>query len=31
VGNSPEEFAREVKAEYEKWRALVAKAGLKIQ
>ena len=31
VGNPPQEFAREVKAEYEKWRALVAKAGLKIQ
>ena len=31
VGNPPQEFAREVEAEYEKWRALVAKAGLKIQ
>ena len=31
VGNSPQEFTKEVKAEYEKWRALVAKAGLKIQ
>jgi tripartite-type tricarboxylate transporter receptor subunit TctC len=31
VGNPPAEFSREVKAEYEKWRALVAKAGLKIQ
>jgi tripartite-type tricarboxylate transporter receptor subunit TctC len=31
VGNPPQEFTREVKAEYEKWRALVAKAGLKIQ
>jgi tripartite-type tricarboxylate transporter receptor subunit TctC len=31
VGNSPQEFAREVKAEHEKWRALVAKAGLKAQ
>lgn len=31
VGNSPQEFTREVKAEYEKWRSLVAKAGLKIQ
>ena len=30
VGNSPQEFTREVKAEYDKWRALVAKAGLKI-
>jgi tripartite-type tricarboxylate transporter receptor subunit TctC len=31
VGNSPQEFTREVKAEHDKWRALVAKAGLKIQ
>ena len=31
VGNSPQEFTREVKAEYEKWNSLVAKAGLKIQ
>lgn len=31
VGNSPREFAGEVRAEYEKWRSLVAKAGLKIQ
>jgi tripartite-type tricarboxylate transporter receptor subunit TctC len=31
VGSAPQDFAREVKAEYEKWRALVAKAGLKIQ
>lgn len=31
VGNPPKEFAAEVKAEYEKWRSLVAKAGLKIQ
>ncbi len=31
VGNSPQEFAKEVKAEHEKWRALVAKAGLKAQ
>ena len=31
VGNAPSEFAREVKAEYEKWRALVAKARLKIE
>jgi tripartite-type tricarboxylate transporter receptor subunit TctC len=31
VGNPPQEFSREVKAEYEKWRALVEKAGLKIQ
>ena len=31
VGNPSQEFTREVKAEYEKWRSLVAKAGLKIQ
>ncbi len=31
IGNSPQEFTREVKAEFEKWRFLVAKAGLKIQ
>ncbi len=31
VGNPPKEFAAQVKAEYEKWRSLVAKAGLKIQ
>jgi tripartite-type tricarboxylate transporter receptor subunit TctC len=31
VGNPPQEFTREVKAEYEKWRALVAKAGLRIE
>lgn len=31
VGNTPQEFAREVKAEVEKWRSLVARAGLKIQ
>ena len=31
VGNPPQEFAAQVKAEYEKWRSLVAKAGLKIQ
>jgi tripartite-type tricarboxylate transporter receptor subunit TctC len=30
VGNPPQEFAAQVKAEYEKWRSLVAKAGLKI-
>ena len=30
VGNPPQEFAAQVRAEYEKWRALVAKAGLKI-
>jgi tripartite-type tricarboxylate transporter receptor subunit TctC len=28
--NRPKEFAKEVKAEFEKWRGLVAKAGLKI-
>jgi len=31
VVNTPQEFARQVRAEYEKWHALVAKAGLKIQ
>jgi tripartite-type tricarboxylate transporter receptor subunit TctC len=31
VANRPQEFAREVKAEFEKWRGLVAKAGLKIR
>jgi len=31
VGNPPQEFAAQVKAEYEKWRSLVARAGLKIQ
>ncbi len=31
VGNSPQEFAGEVKAEFEKWRALVAKTGMKAQ
>jgi len=30
VGNPPQEFAAQVKVEYEKWRSLVAKAGLKI-
>jgi tripartite-type tricarboxylate transporter receptor subunit TctC len=30
VGNPPQEFAAQVKAEYEKWRSLVARAGLKI-
>ena len=30
VGNSPQEFTGQVKAEYEKWLALVSKAGLKI-
>jgi len=31
IGNPSPEFTREVKAEYEKWRSLVQKAGLKIQ
>jgi len=31
VANRPREFAAAVKAEFEKWRGLVAKAGLKIQ
>ena len=31
VANRPQEFAAQVKAEFEKWRSLVAKAGLKIQ
>jgi len=31
VGNPPQEFAAQVRAEYEKWRSLVARAGLKIQ
>ena len=31
VGNTPQEFTQQVKAEYEKWRGLVKKAGLKIQ
>jgi tripartite-type tricarboxylate transporter receptor subunit TctC len=29
VGNSAQEFAAEVKAEYEKWRELVRKTGMK--
>ena len=29
VGNAPQEFSREVQAEYEKWRALVKKTGMK--
>ena len=29
VGNSPQEFAQEVKVEYEKWRGLVKKTGMK--
>lgn len=28
VGNTPQEFAAEVKAEYEKWRSVVKKAGI---
>jgi tripartite-type tricarboxylate transporter receptor subunit TctC len=31
VGNSPQEFAVEVKAEFEKWRDLVRKTGMKSQ
>lgn len=31
VGNSPREFAQQVKAEYAKWRGLVTKAGLKLE
>ena len=31
IGNPSPEFTREVRAEYEKWRSLVQKAGLKIQ
>ena len=31
IGNPSKEFTAQVKAEYEKWRSLVAKAGLKIQ
>jgi len=31
VGNRPQEFAREVQAEFEKWRSLVTKASLRIQ
>jgi tripartite-type tricarboxylate transporter receptor subunit TctC len=30
VGNTPREFSAQVRAEYEKWRSLVIKAGLKI-
>jgi tripartite-type tricarboxylate transporter receptor subunit TctC len=29
VGNSPREFAAEVKAEFAKWRELVKKTGMK--
>lgn len=31
VGNSPREFTQQAKAEYEKWRGLVKKAGLKLE
>jgi len=31
VGNTPEEFAQQVKQEYAKWRGLVKRAGLKSQ
>jgi len=31
VGNPPREFTQQVKAEYEKWRGLVKKAGLKLE
>ena len=31
VGNPPQEFTQQVKAEYEKWRGLVKEAGLKLQ
>src|SRR3954470_22485151 len=31
VGNTPQEFAREVKVEYDKWRELVKKAGMTVQ
>ena len=31
VGNTPQVFAAEVKAEFEKWRAVVIKAGLATQ
>ena len=31
IGNTPKEFAAQVKAEHEKWRSLVQKAGLKVQ
>jgi tripartite-type tricarboxylate transporter receptor subunit TctC len=31
VGNPPREFTQQAKAEYEKWRGLVKKAGLKLQ
>ncbi len=31
VGNTPREFSAQVRAEYEKWRSLVTRAGLRIQ
>jgi tripartite-type tricarboxylate transporter receptor subunit TctC len=31
IGNTPREFSAQVRAEYEKWRSLVTKAGLKVQ
>lgn len=31
VGNPPREFTQQVKAEYDKWRGLVKKAGLKLE
>lgn len=31
VGNPPKEFTQQARAEYEKWRGLVKKAGLKLQ
>lgn len=31
VGNTPKEFTRQTKAEYDKWRGLVKKAGLKLE
>ena len=30
VGNSPQQFAAEVKAEFEKWQELVRKRGIKL-
>jgi tripartite-type tricarboxylate transporter receptor subunit TctC len=30
VANTPQEFAAEVAREYEKWRGLVKKAGIKL-
>jgi tripartite-type tricarboxylate transporter receptor subunit TctC len=31
VGNSPREFTAQVRAEYEKWRGLVKRSGLKLE